>query len=117
MHLVSLLSYFAGGAFVANGVPHFVTGVTGRPFQSPFAKPPGVGLSSSVANAGWGWLNLAVGYVLVARVGTFDPRSTPDAVAAGAGALVMALLMARYFGQFHGGRTSSSPSSSSSPPG
>ena len=35
------VSYLFGGAFMANGVPHFVSGVTGRPFQSPFAKPSG----------------------------------------------------------------------------
>jgi hypothetical protein len=34
-----LVSYFFGGAFIANAVPHAVAGVMGRPFQSPFAKP------------------------------------------------------------------------------
>jgi hypothetical protein len=37
------LSYFFGGVFLTNAVPHFVSGVMGRPFQSPFAKPPGQG--------------------------------------------------------------------------
>jgi hypothetical protein len=41
---------FLGGAFLANGVPHFVHGVSGAPFQSPFAKPPGVGESSALSN-------------------------------------------------------------------
>jgi hypothetical protein len=36
-------AYFLGGAFLTNAVPHFVNGVMGRPFQSPFAKPRGVG--------------------------------------------------------------------------
>ena len=40
------VSYLFGGAFLANAVPHFVSGMMGRPFQSPFAKPPGKGLSS-----------------------------------------------------------------------
>ncbi len=31
------------GALLANGVPHFVHGVSGAPFQSPFVKPPEVG--------------------------------------------------------------------------
>ncbi len=35
------ISYFFGGVFLANAVPHFVSGIMGRPFQSPFAKPPG----------------------------------------------------------------------------
>ena len=29
------LSYFFGGAFLSNAIPHFVCGVMGRPFQSP----------------------------------------------------------------------------------
>ena len=105
MPWIDHLSYLAGGAFLANGVPHFVSGLTGRAFQSPFAKPPGVGLSSSIVNAVWGWANLAVGYVLIGRVGTFDPRSTPDAAAVAAGALLMGVLAARHFGRFHGGRS------------
>ena len=35
------IAYFFGGAFLANAIPHFVSGVMGHPFQSPFAKPPG----------------------------------------------------------------------------
>ena len=37
------IAYFFGGAFLANAIPHFVNGVSGRPFQSPFASPPGEG--------------------------------------------------------------------------
>ena len=52
------LSYFFGGAFLANAVPHFVSGTLGRPFQSPFAKPAGEGLSSSTVNVLWGFAQL-----------------------------------------------------------
>ena len=55
------LAYFGGGAFLANAIPHIVGGVMGRPFQSPFAKPPGEGLSSSTVNVLWGFFNLVVG--------------------------------------------------------
>src|SRR5271168_5157638 len=41
------LAYFFGGAFLANTVPHYVNGISGNAFQSPFASPPGEGLSSS----------------------------------------------------------------------
>ena len=98
-----LLSYFFGGAFLANAIPHFVSGVMGRPFQSPFAKPPGKGLSSSTVNVLWGFLNIVVSYVLVCRVGTFQVQDTRDVAAFGLGALLMALLSARLFGRFHGG--------------
>jgi hypothetical protein len=103
---LQLLSYFCGGAFLANAVPHFVSGIMGRSFQSPFAKPPGEGLSSSTVNVLWGFLNLVVGYVLVCRVGDFDLRSTLDAVALGLGVLALSVPMARHFGRFHGGNTS-----------
>ncbi len=98
------VSYFFGGAFLTNGIPHFVSGLMGRAFQSPFAKPPGKGLSSSTVNVLWGFLNLVVGYVLVACVGGFDARSL-DSLAAGLGVLVMGLMLARTFGQLHGGNS------------
>ena len=97
------LSYFFGGAFIANAIPHLVSGLMGRPFQSPFAKPPGEGLSSSTINVLWGAANIAVGYLLVCRVGAFDWRNPMDALVAGLGALLMALVLARTFGRFHGG--------------
>ena len=98
-------SYFFGGAFLTNAVPHFVSGVMGRPFQSPFAKPRGQELSSSTVNVLWGFLNLVVGYVLVCRVGHFDLRSTDHVVASGLGVLLMGMIMARLFGRFHGGNS------------
>jgi hypothetical protein len=100
-----LVSYVFGGAFLANAVPHFVSGVMGKPFQSPFAKPPGQGLSSSIVNVLWGFLNIVVGYVLVCRVGDFDLRSTSDVLALGLGMLLTSLLLARQFGRFHGGNS------------
>ena len=105
MQLVSYVSYFFGGAFITNAIPHFVCGVMGQPFQSPFAKPPGQGLSTSTVNVLWGFFNFVVGYVLVCRVGVFDLRSTDQVVALGLGALLMSVLMARMFGRFHGGNS------------
>jgi hypothetical protein len=95
--------YFFGGTFLANAVPHLVSGVLGRPFQSPFAKPPGKGLSSSTVNVLWGFFNLVVGYVLVCRVGSFDLHSTVDVAVLGLGALAISVMLARNFGEFHGG--------------
>jgi hypothetical protein len=99
------VSYFFGGAFLANAVPHFVSGMMGRPFQSPFAKPPGKGLSSSTMNVVWGFANFVIAYFLLARVGTFDFRATDDVIAAGLGVLLMGLMASRSFGRFHGGNT------------
>jgi hypothetical protein len=97
------IAYFFGGAFLANALPHLGNGISGRPFQSPFAKPPGVGLSSSMVNVLWGLFNLAVGYLLVCRVGSFDLRKTLHVLILGAGILIMSVMLAQHFGQFHGG--------------
>jgi hypothetical protein len=59
------LAYFFAGNFLANGVPHFVHGISGEPFQSPFASPPAVGLSSPLVNVLWGLANFGIGYLLV----------------------------------------------------
>jgi hypothetical protein len=100
-----LISYFFGGSFLCNAIPHFVSGVMGRPFQSPFATPPGKGLSSSTVNVLWGFLNLAVSYVLICRVGHFNLRSTTHVAVLGLGLLLMGLMGARSFGRFHGGNS------------
>jgi hypothetical protein len=105
MNWLYLISYFFGGIFLANAVPHFVSGMMGRPFQTPFAKPPGKGLSSSTVNVLWGFFNAAIGYMLVLRVGHFDVRSTGHVLVLAAGALLIGLQSARHFGQFHGGNT------------
>ncbi len=103
MNWLHLVSYFFGGIFLANAIPHLVSGMMGQPFQSPFAKPPGEGLSSSTVNVLWGDFNAVVGYFLVVRVGNFDLRALGDVLALALGVLLISLFSARHFGQFHGG--------------
>ncbi len=98
-----LLAYFFGGAFLANTIPHLVNGMSGSPFQSPFARPPGEGLSSAAVNVLWGFLNLVVAYILVARIGQFNVRQTKHVAILGLGLLLMALMLAWSFGRYHGG--------------
>jgi hypothetical protein len=96
-------AYFFGGAFLANSIPHLGNGVSGNAFQSPFASPPGVGLSSSIVNVLWGLLNLIVGYVLVCRVGNFDLHKNRHMLVLGAGFLIMSINLALKLGRLHGG--------------
>ena len=104
MHWYFYLLEFLAGAFLANGVPHFVQGVSGNPFQSPFAKPPGVGESSPLSNVLWGFGNLVVGALLLHF---FRPRG--DAawfgwVAVGLGALLLAVQLSTHFGKVRAGK-------------
>ena len=109
MTWLSLVSYFFGGIFFSNAIPHLVSGMMGRAFQSPFANPPGQGLSSATVNVFWGWLNVVIGYLLVLHVGDFQLRSTPDVLALASGALCISSFSARHFGRFHGGNTPERP--------
>ena len=94
------VSYFFGGAFLTNAIPHLVSGVMGHPFQSPFASPPGEGLSCAMVNVLWGAFNLALAYLLLCRVGLFELRQTKHVLVAGAGGLFMAVMLAHAFGRF-----------------
>ncbi len=106
MHWLWIVSYFFGGAFLANAIPHSVSGLMGRAFQSPFAKPPGRGVSSATLNVLWGFLNLVISYLLVCAVGVFELRNVVDIFAFGAGFLLLSLMLARHFGHFNGGNLS-----------
>jgi hypothetical protein len=98
------VAYFFGGAFLVNSLPHFTNGVSGRSFPTPFASPPGQGLSPAWVNVLWGLFNLLVGYLLVCRVGAFSLRKTRDVAIAGIGALLMALMLAQAFARVSAGR-------------
>ena len=59
--------YFSGfwaGMFLTNFLPHFIKGISGDAFPTPFAKPPGKGLSTPMVNTTWGLFNLVVGFLL-----------------------------------------------------
>ena len=58
------IACFFAGMFLANAVPHFVQGISGERFPSPFSHPPGKGLSSPTVNVVWALFNLVVGYIL-----------------------------------------------------
>jgi hypothetical protein len=88
-------AYFLAGAFSANFVPHFVSGVLGRTFPTPFASPPFRGPSSPLVNVLYGLGNLTVAYLLLSRVGAFEPRSALHASAFGLGLAAMSLLIVR----------------------
>jgi ABC-type glycerol-3-phosphate transport system substrate-binding protein len=59
----SIACFFAG-TFFANAVPHFIHGISGDPFPTPFAKPPGKGLSSPTVNVFWALFNMVIGWLL-----------------------------------------------------
>jgi hypothetical protein len=57
--VVDVLSFIAG-LFAANGIPHFINGITGKSHSTPFGNS-----SSPVVNVIWGWLNFAAALAFV----------------------------------------------------
>ena len=101
MHWYSYLAAFFAGAFLANAVPHFVKGVTGEPFPTPFAKPPGKGLSSPVVNTLWGLLNFIVGLVLFHVAHLHHHPHHPALIVFFAGILALSIQLSYWFGKQH----------------
>ena len=88
-----------GGAFVANFVPHFVSGITGLEFPTPFANPPPPeGLSSAPLNVMWALANLVGGYLLL-RFGKFSSRDWQAVIPTFVGFAAMALMLANVFSE------------------
>jgi hypothetical protein len=104
MHWYIYVAHFFGAMFLANAIPHFVAGLSGRAFQSPFAKLRGVGLSSAVVNVLWGWGNLVAAYVLLVTIGYLSLGDVLDASVFAVGLLVMGLMLAMSFGTANGGK-------------
>ena len=64
IHWYNYLAAFFSGVILTNAVPHFIHGISGDKFPTPFSKPPGKGLSSPVVNTLWACFNLLIGYIL-----------------------------------------------------
>src|SRR6201986_1378455 len=96
MEWYQYLAAFFSGAFLANAIPHFVQGVSGNKFPSPFSKPPGKGLSSALVNVLWGGLNIVIGYVLL-KAGKFTSENCVDLIVIFVGAMLMSVQLGINF--------------------
>ena len=90
------IACFFAGLFLINTVPHFVHGVSGDSFPSPFANPPGKGLSSPMVNTLWGLGNLFVGYILF-KVGKVSTENKWGLLIFFAGVVCMSIMLSNAF--------------------
>lgn len=94
------IACFFAGAFLSNTVPHFVYGVCGDRFPTPFAKPPGKGLSSPVVNVVWALFNLVIGSILFAA-GKVSRHDRLALAVFFAGFAVMSIMLSWSFAKRH----------------
>jgi len=90
------LACFFAGSFLANAVPHFVHGISGNKFPSPFAKPPGKGLSSAPVNVIWSLFNLVIGFLLL-RVGGVSSDNTLSLILFFLGVAFISIWLSAHF--------------------
>lgn len=96
---MSYVAYIFSAFFFVNGIPHFVQGVSGHRFQSPFASPPGVGESSPLINVLWGSTNFVVGYLLLYYAGFFAVGQNVATYVFFSGVFLASILLAVVFGR------------------
>ncbi len=90
------ITVFFAGFFLTNFVPHFVNGISGNPFPTPFANPPGKGLSSPLTNVLWALFNLLIGYLLF-RAGKINSKNKPALLIFFAGIVCVSIMLSIAF--------------------
>jgi len=90
------IAAFFAGTFIANVVPHFINGISGNPFPTPFADPPGKGLSSPLTNVLWALFNLLVGYLLF-RYSRTNAKNKPAMIIFFAGIVWISIMLSIAF--------------------
>ena len=96
MKWYNYVACFFAGMFIANTVPHFIHGISGDTFPTPFANPPGKGPSSPTINVLWGLLNLVFGYLLY-RGGKISNSNKWSIVVFFIGIVVMSVMLSIAF--------------------
>jgi len=66
MKWYNYIASFLAGVFLINTLPHFIHGIDGDSFPTPFSSINEHGLSSPVVNDLWALFNLSVGLLLLA---------------------------------------------------
>jgi ABC-type tungstate transport system substrate-binding protein len=97
------VAYFFWGTFLANACPISSMASRDMLFRAPSHRHQGKACPPATVNVLWGFINLAVGYLLLCRVGSFNLRKTQHVLSLGAGILIMSLVLAHAFARFHGG--------------
>jgi hypothetical protein len=93
MIILRYIGYFFAGAFLANGIPHLVHGISGQEFQTPFGAP-----SSALVNVLWSAVNFLIGYSLLVALKGIRFGFKADFWVTAAGFIALAIMLTYAFG-------------------
>ena len=82
---------FFTGLFLVNSIPHYLHGIFGYSFPTPFADPPGVGLSSPSINLMWALFNMSMCFLFY-YLTKFNEKNRKKTILFVVGLLVMSLM-------------------------
>lgn len=68
---MSIISSFFAGLFFANGIPHFVNGISGKDFHNPPLHRFFQNVPSPLFNVIWGLLSFSLAVLLFSLIGEF----------------------------------------------
>jgi hypothetical protein len=93
------IAHFIAGFLLVNSIPHFVNGISGRRFVSPFGSPPGRGESSAVSNVLWGGLNMVAAFAILWWMPIARPFEILDVLVFAVAFFLGAVVLANNFSQ------------------
>ncbi len=93
---MNYIANFFTGLLLCNCIPHLSAGLQGKSFQTPFARPRGVGESPALINFLWGMANFLVGAGLL-QVFPIAVGGNLAFVTATAGALCLGCYLSMHF--------------------
>src|SRR5512145_161572 len=79
------MALFLAGLFLANGIPHFVNGISGRNFHNPFLHRFMPTVPSPLFNVIWGLLNFCLVIFILTRIEGLNFQVGREAILAGSG--------------------------------
>jgi hypothetical protein len=96
-----ILGHFLFAVCFTNALPHFLSGITGRRFPTPFANPPIFGESSPVVNVLWGAVNFGVSSLIAYKTPSFMALDSTLVATLVVGVLATALPLSWHFGRLY----------------
>lgn len=88
---------FFAGVFFAMGIPHFIQGISGNRFRTPFSTTKEK--SSPVINVVWGLVSFLIGWALLFGVGNFVLGFNRSAWVLALGGVIMSVVLALVYGR------------------